>query len=87
MTPRRRRRAILLQAACVAVTLFMGTPLYLIALAALSSRAALNRFPLSLLPTDVSTETLSTFLSSTGPRVAAITSYQPEIRPSRRARS
>jgi multiple sugar transport system permease protein len=63
---RRRRAAIGVQAACLAVTLFMGLPLYLIALAALSSRASLNRFPLSLLPTDVSTETLSTFLSSTG---------------------
>jgi multiple sugar transport system permease protein len=66
MTPRRRRRAIGLQAACVAVTLFMGVPLYLIALAAFSSRQSLDRFPLSLLPTELSTETLSTFLSSTG---------------------
>jgi multiple sugar transport system permease protein len=66
MTPRRRRRAIGLQAACVAVTLFMGVPLYVVALAALSSRESLDRFPLSLLPTNVSTETLSTFLSSTG---------------------
>lgn len=63
---RKRRRAILLQVACVAVTLFMGVPLYLIMLAAFSSRESLNRFPLQLLPTDVSTETLGTFLSSTG---------------------
>ncbi|WP_238016528.1 carbohydrate ABC transporter permease [Dactylosporangium sp. AC04546] len=66
MSARRRRRAALLQAACVAVTLFMGIPLYLITLAALSSRESLNRFPLPLLPTDVSTGTLRTFLSSTG---------------------
>ncbi len=63
---RKLRRTILVQAACVAVTLFMGVPLYLITLAAFSSRESLNRFPLSLLPTDVSTDTLSTFLSSTG---------------------
>ena len=62
MTPRRRRRAIALQAACVAVTLFMGVPLYLITLAAFSSRRSLDQFPLSLLPTKISTETLSTSL-------------------------
>ncbi|AVT34163.1 sugar ABC transporter permease [Plantactinospora sp. BC1] len=44
----------------------MGLPIYLIALAALSSRESLNRFPLSLLPTDVSTETMRVFLDSTG---------------------
>lgn len=62
----RRRRRIALQVACVAVSLFMGLPLYLIALAGLSSRASLNRFPLSLLPTDLSTDTMSRFLDSTG---------------------
>lgn len=62
----RRGRAIALQVACVAVTLFMGLPLYLITLAGLSSRESLNRFPLSLLPTDLSIETMSVFLSSTG---------------------
>jgi multiple sugar transport system permease protein len=61
-----RRIRIWVQVACVAVTLFMGVPLYLITLAALSSRESLNEFPLSLLPTDVSTETLTTFLNSTG---------------------
>ncbi|MBM0224754.1 carbohydrate ABC transporter permease [Micromonospora sp. ATA51] len=66
MSSRRRRNALLLQAACVTVTLFMGIPLYLIALAALSSREALNRFPLPLLPTDISSDTMATFLSSTG---------------------
>jgi multiple sugar transport system permease protein len=63
---RRRWAAIGVQAACVAITLFMGVPLYLIALAALSSRESLNEFPLPLLPTRLSTETMSTFLDSTG---------------------
>ncbi|MFU8850414.1 carbohydrate ABC transporter permease [Micromonospora sp. SL1-18] len=62
----RRRRGVLLQVACVAVTLFMGVPVYLITLAALSSRESLNRFPLPLFPTELSTETLSRFLSTTG---------------------
>jgi multiple sugar transport system permease protein len=64
--PSARRRNILLHAACVAVTLFMGLPIYLIALAALSSRESLDRFPLPLVPTDVSAETMLVFLSSTG---------------------
>ena len=63
---RQRRRAALLHAACVIITLFMAVPIYLIALAALAGRESLNRFPLSLLPTDVSTETFRAFLSSTG---------------------
>ena len=44
----------------------MAVPLYLITLAALSSRSSLNTFPLPLLPTDLSLETLRSFLSSTG---------------------
>lgn len=63
---RLRRRRALLQAACVAVTLFMGFPVYLITLAAFSSRQTLNAFPKSLLPRVISTETISAFLSSTG---------------------
>jgi multiple sugar transport system permease protein len=63
---RLRRRRALLQAACVLVTLFMGFPIYLIALAAFSSRQTLNAFPKSLLPTEISTDTLSAFLQSTG---------------------
>jgi multiple sugar transport system permease protein len=59
-------RRLGVQLGCVAITLFMGVPLYLITLAALSSRASLNRFPLSLLPTDLSGQTMSTFLRSTG---------------------
>jgi len=54
------------QLACVAVTLFMGLPIYLIALAALSRRESLDRFPLPLLPTGVSVDTMTTFLTSTG---------------------
>ena len=61
-----RANRILVQLGCVAITLFMSVPLYLIALAAFSSRSALNQFPLPLLPADVSDETMSTFLQSTG---------------------
>jgi multiple sugar transport system permease protein len=67
-------RRILLQLGCVAISLFMAVPIYLIALAAFSSRESLNRFPLPLLPTDVSTETLSGFLGSTGVIPGAINS-------------
>lgn len=61
-----RRDRVLVQLGCVAITLFMGVPIYLIALAALSSRASLNQFPLPLIPTHVSGETMSAFLRSTG---------------------
>ena len=63
---RLRRRRALLQLACILVTIFMGFPVYLITLAAFSSRQTLNEFPKSLLPGGVSTETISSFLSSTG---------------------
>lgn len=55
-----------IQLACVAISLFMAVPLYLITLAAFSSRESLNRFPLPLLPTDISNETMSRFMASTG---------------------
>ncbi|MDG4830953.1 carbohydrate ABC transporter permease [Solwaraspora sp. WMMD1047] len=61
-----RRRTALIQAACVAVTVFMGLPIYLIALAAFATRESLNQFPLALLPTDLSIETMRIFLDSTG---------------------
>jgi multiple sugar transport system permease protein len=64
LAPRRARA--LVQVACLAITAFMAVPLYLITLAAVSSRSSLNEFPLSLLPTDLSLETLTAFLSSTG---------------------
>ena len=63
---RRKRNRILLQAACIAVSLFMLIPIYLISLAALSTRESLNAFPLSLLPTNLSVDTLNAFLGSTG---------------------
>jgi multiple sugar transport system permease protein len=63
---RLRRRRALLQLACILVTLFMGFPLYLITLAAFTSRQGLNLFPKSLLPREISTDTISAFLSSTG---------------------
>ena len=63
---RRKRNRILLQAACIAVSLFMLIPIYLISLAALSTRESLNAFPLSLLPTSLSVDTLNAFLGSTG---------------------
>lgn len=63
---RQKRNRFLLQVACIAVSLFMLIPIYLISLAALSTRDSLNQFPLSLLPTDLSVETLNAFLGSTG---------------------
>ncbi|MDP9795621.1 multiple sugar transport system permease protein [Catenuloplanes nepalensis] len=60
------RRRVLVQLGCVLVTLFMGLPLYLIALASFTSRDALNAFPLPLLPTAVSGDTMNTFLRTTG---------------------
>ncbi|MGH3569823.1 MAG: carbohydrate ABC transporter permease [Pseudonocardia sp.] len=63
---RRGRNRVLVQVGCIAITAFMAVPLYLITLAAFSSRQSLNEFPLPLLPTDVSVETLGTFLGSTG---------------------
>jgi multiple sugar transport system permease protein len=63
---RRKRNRALIQVAAIAITLFMAAPLYLITLAAFSSRQALNAYPKSFLPTDVSTETLRGFLGSTG---------------------
>ncbi|TDK26520.1 carbohydrate ABC transporter permease [Arthrobacter crusticola] len=63
---RLRRDRALLQAACIVISLFMLVPIYLISLAALSTRESLNDFPLSLLPTNLSFETLGAFLGSTG---------------------
>ncbi|MHB1172626.1 MAG: carbohydrate ABC transporter permease [Lacisediminihabitans sp.] len=63
---RRRTNRALLQAGCVAVTFFMAVPIYLTALAAFSTQKSLQSFPLSFLPTNFSTETMQSFLSSTG---------------------
>lgn len=62
---RRRRVRALQQTAAIAISLFMGVPIYLITIAALSSREGLNEFPLSFLPTHFSTATLEAFLTST----------------------
>jgi multiple sugar transport system permease protein len=61
-----RRQRIAIQVACLAITAFMVLPIYLIALAAFSSRSALDEFPQRFVPSAFSTETISTFLSSTG---------------------
>lgn len=71
---RRRRNRAAQQAAAVAITVFVGLPIYLVALAALSSRDALDEFPKSFLPTDPSTETLTAFLGATGVVPAAVNS-------------
>ncbi|MFF6980187.1 carbohydrate ABC transporter permease [Streptomyces sp. NPDC008343] len=62
---RRRRVRAFQQAAAIAISLFMGVPIYLITIAALSSRQGLNEFPLSFLPTHFSVATLEAFLTST----------------------
>jgi multiple sugar transport system permease protein len=63
---RRRRRAVGVQLACIAVTLFMALPIVLIGLAAVSSHDALNEFPKSLIPSGFSTDTLTSFFRATG---------------------
>ena len=75
----RRRDRALLQLACVLITLFMATPIYLIALAAMSSRESLQQFPLSFIPDHFSLETMQTFLASTGILGALINSVQVGI--------
>ena len=73
---KRKRDRVWLQVVCVAVTLFMAVPIYLIALAAFSSRESLNQFPLGLLPTNFSTETIGVFMQSTGILPGVINSIQ-----------
>src|SRR3712207_9115876 len=48
------------------LTLFLLLPIYLITIAALSPRAAVNEFPKSLIPREFSLETLLFFLNSRG---------------------
>jgi len=66
--PLRRLRLLRLaqHLAAILVTLFMAIPLYLITLAAFSSRAELNRFPKAIWPREFSVETLRAFLMSPG---------------------
>jgi multiple sugar transport system permease protein len=61
-----RLRRAAQQVAAVVLTLFMAVPIYLIALAAFSSRAEHNRFPKALWPRDLSIETMRGFLGATG---------------------
>jgi multiple sugar transport system permease protein len=63
---RRRVRRALQHLAAIGLSLFMGVPIYLIALAAFTSRAQLNRFPKALWPRGFSTGTMRAFLGSTG---------------------
>lgn len=66
--PLRRLRLLRLaqHLAAILVTLFMAIPIYLITLAAFSSRAELNRFPKAIWPRELSVETLRAFLMSPG---------------------
>jgi multiple sugar transport system permease protein len=73
---KRKRDRVLLQVACVIITLFMAVPIYLIALAAFSTRESLNQFPLGLLPTNFSTDTVGIFMQSTGILPGVINSVQ-----------
>ncbi len=61
-----KRRRALLQLAAVSISLFMAVPIYLIAVAAFSTRDGLNQFPQPLWPKNFGTQTMETFLSSTG---------------------
>lgn len=63
---RRRRRAIGVQLACIAVTVFMALPIVLIGLTAVSSPAALLEFPRGLIPSAYSADTLLSFVQATG---------------------
>lgn len=65
-SPRRRLNRALLYVVAVALTLFMLLPIYLIAVAAFSPRSVISSFPKSLIPTQLSIETMRFFLSSTG---------------------
>lgn len=61
-----KRNRAWLQVLCIALSLFMATPIYLITVAAFSSREGLNTFPQPLWPQYFDTATMATFLQSTG---------------------
>lgn len=61
-----RSRRPLLYLLAIAFTLFMLLPLYLITLSAFSAQSTIYTFPRSLLPTNLSTDTLAFFLSTDG---------------------
>ncbi len=69
----RRRRPVRwpLYLLAVGITIFLLLPIYFIAIAALSPREALFAFPKSLLPTELSAETLVFFLSTRGVAASA----------------
>ncbi len=66
--PLRRRRLARagMYSLAIAFTAFMAVPLYLIAVAAFSTRSALDTFPKALVPNSPSAETMSAFLGSSG---------------------
>lgn len=64
--PRVRLNRALMYMLALALTGFMLLPIYLIALAAFSPRAAVSEFPKSFLPINLSVETIGFFLRSTG---------------------
>lgn len=74
--PNRRRNTgrIWLYVAAIIITLFMLLPIYLIAIAAFSPREVISGFPKSLIPRELSFETMRFFLNSTGVMSAAINS-------------
>ncbi|CAN5187073.1 carbohydrate ABC transporter permease [soil metagenome] len=57
---------VLLYGAVVVLALWTLVPIYLVALAAFSERAAVSDYPKPLLPTRFSTDTMSFFVNSTG---------------------
>jgi multiple sugar transport system permease protein len=63
---RRRTRRVLIQLACVLVSLFMVLPIVLIAFSALAAPDELARFPKPLVPGDFGLETVDSFVSATG---------------------
>jgi len=63
---------VLLYGAAVLLALWTLVPIYLIALAAFSERAAIYEFPKPLLPTRFSTDTMSFFVNSTGVLMAEV---------------
>jgi len=69
MTARRQRvepQRLVLYGCAVLVTLFMLTPVYLIALAAFSSQQAIFDYPHSLVPSSISFESMQFFLTYQG---------------------
>src|SRR5215216_6738120 len=68
---RRRLNRALLYVVAIALTAFMLLPIYLIGIAAFSTRAAVSAFPKPLIPEPFSIDTMRYFLNSTGVANAA----------------